>query len=186
MDKDIVIGLDSSTSATKALAWTREGVSVAEGRSPIPLASPAPDWYEQNPDDWWNSACAALLELQQRVSPGRIAAISISAQRETFVPLAADGIPVRPAIIWMDRRYVNEVSWLSAQVGRDRIHEISGKPVDPAPVAYRMAWMLRKKPEGVSPLGHVHGRTRVPHMATHGAFSDRQGERLPAGAFRYA
>jgi xylulokinase len=43
MDKDLVIGLDSSTSATKAIAWTRAGVSAAEGRSPIPLASPAPD-----------------------------------------------------------------------------------------------------------------------------------------------
>jgi xylulokinase len=147
MDKDLAIGLDSSTSATKAIAWTREGVSVAEGRSPIPLASPAPDWYEQNPDDWWHSAGAALRELLQRVSPKRIAAIGISAQRETFVPLAADGSPVRPAIIWMDRRCGGEVGWLSAQVGPDRIHEISGKPVDLAPVAYRMAWMLRHEPE---------------------------------------
>lgn len=147
MDKDLVIGLDSSTSATKAIAWTPEGRPIAEGRSPIPLASPAPDWYEQNPDDWWNSACAALRELLACVSPARIAAIGISAQRETFVPLAADGRPVRPAIIWMDRRCGDEVSWLSAQVGRRRIHEISGKPVDLAPAAYRMAWMLRKEPE---------------------------------------
>lgn len=160
IDKDLVIGLDSSTSATKAIAWTREGLSVAEGRSPIPLASPAPDWYEQNPDDWWTSACAALRELLQRVSPGRIAAIGISAQRETFVPLAADGSPVRPAIVWMDRRCGDEVAWLSAQVGRDRIHEISGKPADLAPVAYRMAWMLRHEPEAYSRtamFADVHG-----------------------------
>jgi sugar (pentulose or hexulose) kinase len=52
MDKDLVIGLDSSTSATKAIAWTRDGMSAAEARSPVPLATPAPDWYEQNPDDW--------------------------------------------------------------------------------------------------------------------------------------
>ena len=122
MDKDLVIGLDSSTSATKAIAWTPEGRPIAEGRSPIPLASPAPDWYEQNPDDWWNSACAALRDLLECVSPARIAAIGISAQRETFVPLAADGSPVRPAIIWMDRRCGDEVSWLSAQVGSGQEH----------------------------------------------------------------
>ena len=73
MDKDLVIGLDSSTSATKAIAWTREGRPIAEGRSPIPLSSPAADWYEQNPGDWWDSACAALRGLLKRVSPGRIA-----------------------------------------------------------------------------------------------------------------
>jgi xylulokinase len=141
MDKDLVIGLDSSTSATKAVAWTREGVCAAEGRSPVPLASPAPDWYEQNPDDWWNSACAALRDLLQRVSSARIAAVGISAQRETFAALAADGNPVRPAIVWMDRRCRDEVGWLSDRVGRERIHDISGKPVDLAPAAYRMAWM---------------------------------------------
>jgi xylulokinase len=147
MDKDLVIGLDSSTSATKAIAWTREGLPIAEGRSPIPLASPAANWYEQNPEDWWGSACAALRSLFERVAPGRIAAIGISNQRETFAPLAADGSPVRPAIVWLDQRCRDEVNWLSAQVGSGRIHEISGKPVDMAPVAYRMAWMLHREPE---------------------------------------
>jgi sugar (pentulose or hexulose) kinase len=92
--------------------------------------------------------------LLQRVAPGRIAAIGISTQRETFVPLAADGSPVRPAIVWLDQRCRDEVSWLSAQVGSGRIHEISGKPADLAPVAYRMAWMLRQEPE-------AYGRTAM-------------------------
>lgn len=102
MDRDVVVGLDSSTSATKAVAWTREGLLVAEGRSPVPLASPAPDWYEQDSEDWWNSARLALRALSEKISPERIAAIGISTQRETFVPLAADGAPVRPAIVWLD------------------------------------------------------------------------------------
>jgi len=147
MDRDLVIGLDSSTSATKAIAWTREGAAVAEGRSPIPLASPAADWYEQNPEDWWSSTCTALRELAERVAPERIAALGISAQRETFVPLAADGRAVRPGIVWMDRRCRDEVSWLSGRVGERRIHQISGKPPDLAPVAYRLAWMLRHEPD---------------------------------------
>jgi xylulokinase len=147
MDRDVVVGLDSSTSATKAIAWNRQGVAIAEGRGSIPLACPAADWYEQDPDGWWASACAALRDVQERISPARIAAIGISNQRETFVPLTSDGSPVRPAIIWMDRRCRAEVDWLAARVGRRRIHEISGKPADMAPVAYRLAWMLRNEPE---------------------------------------
>ena len=147
MAKDLVIGLDSSTTSTKAIAWANRGVAVAEGRSPIALTSPAPDWYEQNAEDWWNSACAALRDLLAQVSPERIAALGISTQRETFVPLAADGSPIRPAIVWLDQRCRQEVGWLSGRVGRRRIHQISGKPVDMAPVAYRMAWMLRNEPE---------------------------------------
>ena len=147
MAADLVIGLDSSTSATKAIAWTREGAPVAEGRSPILLSSPAPDWYEQDAEDWWQSACSALRGLFERVSPARVAALAISAQRETFVALAQDGTPVRPAILWLDQRCRGEVEWLSRRVGARRMHEISGKPVDMAPVAYRMAWMLRHEPD---------------------------------------
>ena len=160
IDRDLVIGLDSSTSATKAIAWTRDGQPIAEGRSPIPLASPAPNWYEQNPEDWWRSACVALLSLLRRVAPGRIAALAISSQRETFAPLAADGSAVRPAIVWLDQRCRGEVSWLSGKVGARRIHEISGKPVDMAPVAYRLAWMLRHEPAGYARtaiFADVHG-----------------------------
>jgi xylulokinase len=146
MNGDLVIGLDSSTSATKAVAWTRDGAPLAEGRAGIPLSSPAPDWYEQDPGDWWRSACAALREVSGKVSPARIAAIGISAQRETFVPLDGDGTPVRPAIVWLDRRCRDDVERFAGQVGRRRIHEITGKPVDMAPVVYRMAWMMLREP----------------------------------------
>ena len=45
---DLVVGIDSSTSATKAIAWQADGAMVAAGRSPIPLASPGPNRYEQD------------------------------------------------------------------------------------------------------------------------------------------
>jgi sugar (pentulose or hexulose) kinase len=146
-DREIVIGLDSSTTATKAIAWRPDGSLAGEGRSPIPLSSPAPDRYEQDPEDWWRSACEALRELLQSVDPGAVAAIAISNQRETFVPLAQDGRSVRPAIVWLDRRCGEEVAWLTGRIGGERFHRITGKPPDIAPAAYRIAWMLRHEPE---------------------------------------
>jgi xylulokinase len=87
MIKDVVVGLDSSTTATKAIAWNRRGEPIAAARSPLPLSSPRADWYEQDSADWWESACSALRQLQSQIDPARIAAIAISNQRETFVPL---------------------------------------------------------------------------------------------------
>ena len=89
----------------------------------------------------------ALQELFQQVTPAAVAAISISNQRETFVPLGRNGAPVRPAIVWLDQRCEAEVAWLAEQVGNERIHQITGKPPDMAPVAYRIAWMLRREKE---------------------------------------
>ncbi len=145
--RDILVGIDSSTTATKAIAWRPDGVIAGQGRSRMPLQSPANNWYEQNPEDWWHSACEALRELFWQVDPTTVAAISISNQRETFVPLDHDGRPVRPAILWLDQRCEQEVAWLSERVGGEKIHQITGKPPDMAPVAYRIAWMLRHEKE---------------------------------------
>jgi sugar (pentulose or hexulose) kinase len=146
-NRDVVIGIDSSTTATKAIGWTRNGEVVGVGRCPIPLSHPGPNRYEQNPEDWWSSATTALRQLLGKVSPDRIAALAISNQRETFVPLDAKGRPVRQAIVWLDQRCHDEVAWLCGKVGAGALHRISGKPPDVAPVAYRIAWMLRCEPE---------------------------------------
>ena len=50
---DPVVGLDSSSTATKAIAWDARGRLVAEGRAPVPMANPAPAAFEQAPEDWW-------------------------------------------------------------------------------------------------------------------------------------
>ena len=117
------------------------------GAARSPCSSPAPDRYEQDPEDWWRSACEALRELLQGVDPDAVAAIAISNQRETFAPLTRDGRPVRPAIVWLDQRCEEEVAWLTDRIGSERIDRITGKPPDVAPVAYRIAWMLRHEEE---------------------------------------
>jgi xylulokinase len=50
-----VIGVDSSTTATKAIVWDHEGRAVAEGRAEFALALPRPGWHEQDAEDWWRS-----------------------------------------------------------------------------------------------------------------------------------
>lgn len=146
-DADLFVGIDSSTTATKAIAWTRDGAAVAEGRSRLALDNPAPGHYEQAAGSWWDALCTALNALVREVDPGRIASLAIANQRETFVPLGEDGTPLRPAIIWVDERCRSDVAPLADKVGRVRIHGISGKPADVTPVCYRLAWMRRMEPD---------------------------------------
>ncbi len=140
MDR-LVIGLDCSTTASKAIAFDAHGGVVAQSSVKIPLSCPQPGYFEQDPDDWWRSASKALLEVTQQVDPGRIVALAISNQRETFVPLDRAGNPLRPAIVWLDERCKDIVDAFSSKVGQSRLHRITGKPPDYAPVLYRLAWM---------------------------------------------
>lgn len=68
---DLVIGLDSSTQSTKAIAWNREGTAIAEGRAPHDMTMPQPGHVEQDSGQWWE----ALLHLGSRGhSPDRAGA----------------------------------------------------------------------------------------------------------------
>ena len=138
-----VVGLDCSTTAAKAIVFDDKGKVVARASEPIRLNSPQPNYYEQESRDWWRSARRALQAITRRVDPKDVAALAISNQRETFVPLDGKGNALRPAIVWLDERCKDEVDIFSALVGRSRIHRITGKPPDYAPMVYRLAWMKR-------------------------------------------
>jgi xylulokinase len=145
--KNLVVGMDCSTTATKAIAFDKKGRVAAAASAANPLSSPKPGYYEQKAGDWWLSAQKALRILTSRINPESIAALAISNQRETFVPLDEYGRSVRPAIVWLDERCRSEVASFSRIIGKARIHRITGKPIDYAPVAYRLAWMKKQEPD---------------------------------------
>jgi len=144
---DLVIGLDSSTQSTKAIAWSRDGVEVAHGRAPVALHNPAMFCFEQNAEDWWTTCVTALSALFAQVDPKRVAGLAIANQRETVAFLDADGRSVRPAMIWLDERARDYVAPIVAHFGAETLHRITGRPPDVIPVLFRLAWMRDHEPE---------------------------------------
>ncbi len=147
MAADLVIGLDGSTQSIKAIAWTREGEALAEGRAAISSDSPHAGWVEQSVEDWWQATCTALTEVSSQIDPARIAGLAISSQRETVAFLDSSGLALRPAIVWLDERALEEVKAFSQAFGAERLHAITGKPIDITPVVYRLSWMRRHEPD---------------------------------------
>ena len=52
----IFLGIDISTTATKALLIDEQGRVIAVASSPHTLQTPRPLWSEQDPHEWWNAA----------------------------------------------------------------------------------------------------------------------------------
>ncbi len=146
-DGPLVVGLDSSTQSCKAIAWSRDGRAVAEGRAPLDLMKPRPDYVEQEVTDWWRAATAALRQLVGAVDAKRIAGIAISNQRETVALIDGSGEPIGPASLWLDERAAGLVDRFAAEVGRERLHAITGKPIDVTPVVYRLKWLRENEPK---------------------------------------
>jgi xylulokinase len=146
---DVVIGIDASTTAVKAIAFTRDGRELAQVRVAYPLSNPLPGHFEQDPEDWWAALLQALKELAGRIDPFRFAALSIAHQRETFTLIDDAGKALNPAILWLDERARPQVARLSNELGRDNITAWSGKPPDPTPALYAIAWLFEHRPEAV-------------------------------------
>ncbi len=151
-----IVGVDSSTTASKAVVWDREGRAIAEGRQEFGLAMPHAGWHEQDAADWWRSTASALKEAAANVKSSDIEAIGLTHQRETFACLGEDGTPLRPAILWLDGRAVKEVE----EYGSEEIHRITGKVPDTTPAFYKLLWLRAHEPdvlERTATVTDVHG-----------------------------
>jgi sugar (pentulose or hexulose) kinase len=149
MPKDLVIGVDSSTSACKAIAWDQQGKAVAEGRANFELLSPEPNWYEQKAEDWWDALCQCLRNIAAQVGAERIAAICITHQRESFVPVDENAQPIRNAILWLDNRAGRQVKELDERIGNDLIQELTGKGPCTTQSLPKLVWLHDYEPDVV-------------------------------------
>jgi xylulokinase len=150
-----VVGIDSSTQSVKAIAWTADGRAVGEARAPLEVATPAPLHVEQDARSWWDAATIALRELTKQIDPSKIDGIAIANQRETIVFLDRNQVPLAPATLWMDRRAREMTAILADQIGADRLHEISGKPLDVIACIYRLAWYRKNQPDLLSSVSRI-------------------------------
>jgi len=181
MKPDLVIGLDSSTTATKAIAWDKSGRLVAEGRASIEIDNPQVGWFEQDATAWTGAAAKALKKLLQIVPPERIAAVAISSQRESFAQFDRQDKPLRPGTIWLDERATSVLTHLDKKVGAKTIHRISGKPLDVITCFARCAWFEKNMAsmwKRTAKTAEVHGV--VAHFLT-GEWNSSTGSADPMG-----
>jgi len=149
---ELVIAVDCSTTAAKAVIHDQAGQVAAQAARPLRTLQPSPAWHEQDAEQWWVATQGAVAEaVATLVDPGPIRAMCITHQRESFVCLDSVGRPLRPAILWLDGRAHEEI----AELGSARVHELSGKPPDTTPAIYKLAWLARHEPAVLRDAVHV-------------------------------
>lgn len=138
----LVISMDSSTTACKAIAWDAQGNAVAEGRASYPLKQPRPGFHEQSAEAWWEGACTALRACTAQIDTAALDGMALTHQRESFVVLDGEGAPLRDAILWSDERSAQQVAWLERSFGREELHRLTGKPPSMTASIAKIVWLL--------------------------------------------
>ena len=107
MAADQALAIDVGTQSVRAILFDPAGNLVAMGRVPIePYVSPEPGWAEQDPEVWWTAIGEACRRLwaDPRAQPASVAGVGLTTQRTTIVVADENGVPLRPAIVWLDQR----------------------------------------------------------------------------------
>jgi xylulokinase len=139
-----LVGLDVGTTGVAAVAVAPDGEVLARAERNYPLSTPRIGWSEQDPDDWWRAADAALAE----VSAGHeVVGIGLSGQMHGLVALGANDEVLRPAILWNDQRTSAECAEIERTLGLERLIALTGNRALPGFTAPKLLWLRRHEPD---------------------------------------
>ncbi len=151
------LGIDVSTTGSKALLIDGEGKILSVAVSPHTLSTPKPLWSEQDPEEWWIATVKSIQTVlkQSGVDPQSISAIGLTGQMHGLVLLDGEGKVLRPAILWNDQRTQAQCDEIHKRIGRERFIQISGNVALTGFTAPKILWVAENEPEIYAKGQHV-------------------------------
>jgi len=144
-----LLGIDVGTTGVKTLLIAEDGTVRGEATRAYPLHSPAPGWFEQDPEDWWTGTVQAIRQvLTESGATGRdVRGIGLSGQYHGLVMLDREGGVLRRSILWNDQRTARQSAFIVEKVGRERLRRICATGGAPYFTACKLQWVRDNEPE---------------------------------------
>jgi xylulokinase len=145
---ELLLGIDIGTASSKGVLARPTGEVVAVATRPHDLSLPRPGWAEHDAESvWWADFVAICGELVPQAT-GPIAAICVSGIGPCVLPAAADGRPLRPAILYgIDTRATREIEELTARYGAETILARCGSLLTSQAVGPKLLWLRHHEPD---------------------------------------
>jgi len=153
----MLLGIDISTTAAKALLIGATGNVVGSATTPLALSTPRPLWSEQHPHDWWQGTVQSIRQVlaDSGTAGSDIAAIGLTGQMHGLVLLDERGQVLRPAILWNDQRTGRQCDEIRERLGRRRLIEITGNDALTGFTAPKILWVQQHEPDLYARARHI-------------------------------
>ena len=146
----LMLTFDCGTQSTRAMLYNDKGDLVAKVREPFEAYfSRHEGWAEQDPKLYWEKFCSASKKLKAENEDkwDNIVAVCVTTMRDVGICLDKDRKPLRPCIIWLDRRKAEcpdktplFTSAVLKLLGMKRVYEENRKEA-------RYNWIKENEPE---------------------------------------
>ncbi len=145
-----LLGIDAGTTSLKAGVFDTDGSTLAVAVEEYRLLTQGADRVELDPERYWQAAVRATAAAiaHAGIPTADVDAIAVSSQGETVTPVAADGTPLGPAIVWLDNRARAEADELARRFETNTVYATTGVPaINPTWTASKLLWMRRHAPD---------------------------------------
>jgi xylulokinase len=147
----VVIGVDSSTQATKALAVdVATGEILGQGRASHTVSAGA--GRESEPEQWWDALSEALAQTGYSDTA---VAVSIGGQQHGLVALDEEGRSVHPALLWNDVRSAPNAEALVERLGARGWAERAGSVPGASFTVTKWDWLREHHPAAAERVRRV-------------------------------
>jgi xylulokinase len=144
-----LIGIDVGSQSVKGVLCGPDGTPRASAAHPCGMTHPASGWAEQDPAEWYAGICAVVRTLlgTAAIPPSEVTHIGLACQVDGVVAVDSKLRPLRPAIIWLDKRAVTQAGRLVSALGADAVFETTGLVADASHTAPKMMWLRDEEPK---------------------------------------
>ena len=151
------LGIDTSTTSSKALLIDEHGEVIAVASSPHTLQTPHPLWSEQDPREWWEAVSASIRSVLEKanIRGERIGAVGLTGQMHGLVLLDEAANVLRAAILWNDQRTQSQCDEIHQIVGREKFIQITGNVALTGFTAPKILWVKENEPDVFAKATHV-------------------------------
>ena len=154
---DYFLGIDVSTTATKALLIDSTGQVASVKSTTYTFETPHPLWSEQHPDLWWNGTQKSVRGVIEKsnISPSQIKGVGLTGQMHGLVLLDKAGNVLRPAILWNDQRTQAQCDEIDRRIGRKKFIQITGNAALTGFTAPKILWVKENEPDVWQQVRHI-------------------------------
>jgi xylulokinase len=144
-----VIGCDVGSQGTNCALYSADGTLVASSYQAYDLSFPFPGAAEQDPDLWPAAVAAGVRELLDELpeGPSAVKGLSFGSQLDGMVVCDGDARPLRPAMIWMDRRAERQAAAVAEKMSPADFYRRVGANLDSSHAVFKALWVRDEEPE---------------------------------------